>query len=295
MRHPRITLLLAAALAVTTSPGPGRAAADEPAIAAPAPLATELVNRPLTLPRGMLEIMIPVDYSISSGRVGEPVGLAPGVHYGVTDAVTVGVHHLRGLCLTGQSHGCRDVYEDLGISALARLWRGAGVEIAAGGALNAAPIDPFTLALEARVVARWTGGPVAFSLAPALSIGLDDRDTPAGKTVAMTFPLATYSFGWAQVVTGNREILTVPASIQLQVFPPMAVVVGGALIAPIDPRDGALTDYITVPLGFAVIVTPGTFDIGASVTFANTVGRERWPGTSAGEGRTARLWVAVRM
>lgn len=293
MRRTLIVAAITAGIAVASSPRPALAsdAAERPP---PAPLPTELVNRPLTLPRGTLEVTLPLDFNLSSDRVGEPVTVAPTAHYGLTDAITVDVHHFRGLCLTGSRHGCPNVYEDLGIGALVRVLRGSGFEVAAGVALNAAPIDPFTSALELRTVARWTGGPFAFSLAPALSIGLDDRDSTALRTIAISFPLASYSFGWVQDVTGNREILTVPATVQVQVIPPLAVVAGGALIAPIDPRDGALTDYATFPVGFAVMVTPGGFDVGASVTFANTLGRERWPGSRPGEGRSARLWIAIR-
>ncbi len=283
---------VAASIALAASAGTARGAPPPPA---PAPFPVELVNRPVTLPRGAVEITVPLDISLSSDRVGEPIALAPSAYYGVTDAFMVGVRHARGLCLTGAAHGCPDVYGDVTVDALLRVWRGAGAEIALGSGLAVAPIDPFTIALQVRGVARWAGGPFAFALAPALDFGLDDRDAATLRTVPIAFPLATYAFGWAQEVTGNRELLSVPATVQVQVIPPLAVAAGAALLAPLDPRDGSVADYATFPAGFAVLVTPGSFDVGASLTFANTLGREKWPGTRPGEGRSLRIWAALRL
>lgn len=290
---------VAAALSASLALAPPGAAALEAAGGGEAPFRlpfpTELVERPLTLPRGTAEIVLPIDLSLSSDRVASPITFAPSAHYGLTDGLTAGVRHFRGLCVTGTANGCPHVYEDVGVDVLGRLWRGGGVEVAAGASLDAAPIDPFTLSLGLRVVARWTGGPFAFALAPSLSVGLDDRDGAQVKALPIELPLATYAFGWVQEVTGNREFLTVPATIQVQVFPPLALAAGGALVAPIDPREGTLADYATFPVGAAVIVTPSTFDVGAAFTFGNLLGRERWPQSQVGAERSARIFLALRL
>ena len=263
---------------------------------APNPWPSELVGRSATLPRGMLEIFAPLGLNLTNDRVANPVFLAPSVSYGVTDDFMVGLRHFLGLCLSGTTGGCPDVYNDVSVEATWRAWRGHGAELAVGAAVDFSPLDPFLVSFEVRTLARWTGGPFAFVLAPSLDIGITDRDTTAEKRLPIPFSLATYSFGWFQQMPGNREILTVPATIQIQIFPPLAAAAGAAILVPLDPPGGNPGDFYTFPVGFALLVTPDRpFDVGASVTFANLLGAEGWPGTQRGESRVAQLFGAFRL
>jgi hypothetical protein len=282
-----VLLGLAAPDQVTTEPARARPPASSP---------KELASRGAVLPRGMLEVTVPLGISFSSDHIGQPIFLNPGLSYGVTDDLTIGLRHFLGVCFNVAAEGCPQPYNDFSVEAAWQLWRWRGAEIALGAAVDVAPIDPFTLSAEARLRARWAGGPFAFGLAPSISFGLTNRDgTGPGKRVPIAFPLGSYSFGWFQDVTGNREILTVPAVVQVQVIPSFAAAVGAALMAPLDPAVGDASDYVTFPFGAALVVTPsGSVDVGVSLTFRSLFGREKWPGSRPGEARLAQLFVAIR-
>lgn len=256
----------------------------------------ELSARGTVLPRGMIEVVAPLGINLTSDRGGKPVFLSPAVTIGVTDDLSIGVRTILGICFNAAADGCPQPYNDLAFEATWRAWRRWGAEIAAGLGLTTGPFDPFTMSADVRVHARWAGGPFAFALAPSLSFGLTERDTvTTGKRVPISFPLASYSFGWYQDVTGNREILTVPAVVQVQVIPALSAAVGLAMIAPLDPVDGGPSDYVTFPFGAAVIVTPtGALDVGVSFTFRSLFGREKWPQSRPGESRLGQIFVAVR-
>jgi hypothetical protein len=235
---------------------------------------SEIVRRPLTLARGMLEVSAPLGINLSSDRVGSPVFLSPSLRYGLTDRLMLGVRHVLGLCLNGESNGCPDVYNDLGVQAVWQLLRFRGADVALAVALDAAPIDPFLLSAEGRILARWSAGPFALFLAPALNVGLTHRGGPAAKRVAVSLPLTTYAFGWLEQLPGNTEYVTLPATVQVQVIPSMVVAGGAAVNGALSAPGGDFSDHYTIPLGMAVVVTPSAaLDVGASLTFTNVFGR----------------------
>jgi hypothetical protein len=292
---PMTAAVLSLALHVAAAGGvepASNAALDAPRAAWP----QELATRGAVLPRGMIELVLPAGINLTSDRFGDPIFLNPGVTIGVTDDLSLGIRHFLGICFKGVQNGCPQPYNDVGLETTWRAWRGSRAEVAVGLAVNVAPIEPLTVSADARVQARWAGGPFAFALAPALSFGLNQRDVrTGGKRVPISFPLGTYSFGWYQDVTGNREILSVPAVVQVQVIPALAAAAGLAMIAPLDPLDGGPGDYVTFPFGAAVIVTPtGVLDVGVSFTFRNLFGSEKWPESRPGESRLAQLFVVAR-
>ncbi len=256
---------------------------------------TEIARRPLTLARDMLELMVPLDVTLTARRAGEPIFLAPSLYYGVTDSLTVGLRHVRGFCLSGEAHGCRKTYEDVGLDALWRLRHESGSDLAVGASLGASPVtDPFTLSGEVRLIGRF-GGPIALAVAPALSFGLNERDSAVVKATALAFPLATYPFGWVELSAGNREFLSLPASIILQLTPAVAVSVAGALDGPLNPPTGSFGDFYRIPIGVAVIASPSNrFDAGASFTLLNLLGKQA-PGGENADQRGLQLFAALRI
>ncbi len=238
---------------------------------------TELVHRPLTLAKDMLEVAVPVNIDWSKDRFGKPVFVSPSVYYGVADGVTVGIRHFLGLCLSGSSNGCPNTYNDVSLDSIWRLARSSaagGLDLALGAALNAAPLtDPFTLSVEGRIIAKWAVGPLALALAPAFNVGITERDTSA-KTAPLAFPLATYPFGWVQGSAGNKEFMSIPATVQVQIVPQLAVSLAAALDGPLDPAVGNFSDYVTIPVGAVVAFTPvHDVDVGVSFTFLNLLGK----------------------
>jgi len=256
---------------------------------------TEIIRRPLTLARGMLELVVPLDVTLSARRAGEPVFLAPSLYYGVTDELTLGVRHFLGLCLSGSAHGCPKTYNDVGLEAIWRLRHEAGSDLAVAAALDASPIsDPFTLSGEVRLIGRF-GSPISLALAPALNFGFNERDAPLVKATAMAFPLATYPFGWVELSAGNREFLSLPVALTFQVTPVLAVSLAGALDGPLDPPTGDFGDFYRIPIGMAVVVSPtNLFDAGASFTFLNLLGKQL-PGGDAADQRGLQIFAALRI
>ena len=295
MRHPRpahaLAVVLAGALAAPAAAQ--ESVLDQPIEKEGWPI--EITRRPLTLARNMFEVMVPLNVTLSAGRAGEPTFLAPSLYYGVTDALTVGLRHFLGLCLTGPAHGCPKTYNDLGVDAIWRLRHESGSDLAVAASLDASPIsDPFTLSGEVRLIGRF-GGPIALALAPTLNFGLNQRESRIVKATALAFPLATYPFGWVELSEGNREFLSVPAALIFQLTPALAVSVAGALDGPLNPPTGDFGDSYRVPIGFAVIASPSNrFDAGASFTFLNLLGKQA-PGAEPADQRGVQLFAALRI
>ena len=282
---------LALALVATLAAAPLHAARgadlddDELAVDRPVDRDTwpvEVTRRPLTLGRGMVEVFVPLGVNVSSGRVWKPTFVAPGLAYGVTRWLTVGVRHALGACLSGPSTGCPDGYADVGVDALWELAHGDSGDVALGTAIDVAPLqDPTALSGEVRLVVRF-GGPLALTLSPTLRVGLIARDMAGVRTGRVAFPLASYAFGWVEQSAGNHEYLSLPVTVTFQLAPPVAVSLGGALDGPIGSAAGSFGDLYRVPFGLALVFTPfRALDLGASVTFADLLGKavpagERW-------------------
>lgn len=257
----------------------------------------EVTRRPLTLAPGMLEVAVPVNVNMSADRSGKPVFVSPSVHYGVTDVLTVGLRHFLGVCLSGVADGCPKVYNDLGVDAIWGVYHGPLSDLALGVALDAAPLtDPFTLSGEVRIIARFGGGPLALVVAPALDFGITQRDGNTFKTAPLALPLATYPYGWVQFSgPGNKELLSVPASLQVQATPNVVLALSGALDGPLDPATGRFGDFYAIPIGAALVLSPSNMlDVGASFTFLNLIGKQA-PGADASDLRGLQIFAAFRM
>lgn len=232
----------------------------------------EITRRPLTLADGMLEVTVPLGIGLSKDRAGKPIFFTPSVYYGVTDTLTLGIRHFQGLCVSG-GPDCPKVYNDLSVDSLWRVWRGGSTDVAVGVALNLSPVtDPFALAAEARVVARLRGGPASLTVAPALEVGITNRD--AARTEPLAFPLATTTFGFFQTVPNGREMLRVPATLAVQATPSLALAVATSLDGPLDPPTGGFWDYYRIPLGVGLVLFVDKVDLGASFTFLNLLGKQ---------------------
>jgi hypothetical protein len=289
--------LRAIAAAVLAAASPAAAVAQESVLDRPIEKEgwpSEVTRRPLTLAAGMLELTVPLGLGVSKDRGGKPIFFAPSVYYGVTDALTLGLRHFQGLCVSG-GPDCPKVYADVSVDSLWRLWRGASTDVAVGAALNVSPVtDPFALSGEARVVARLRGGPASLIIAPAFEVGLTNRDAAVERTEPLAFPLATTTFGFFQTQPGNREMLRIPATLAVQATPNLALAVAASLDGPLDPPTGGFSDYYTIPLGGAIVFSSNEFDLGASFTFLNLFGKQT-PFVDRADLRGMQVFVSYRM
>jgi hypothetical protein len=241
---------------------------------------TELTRRPLTLGQGMIEVWAPVQLNASEDADWEPVTLNPSINFGITDLWQIGIRHIVGICIGDAEDGCPRVYDDIGVTTRFSLGRGAGLDFALQGAVQVAPIrDPAAWAAEVGLLLRAGGGAVAITAAPTVSFGLNDRDTRTSRITPILWNLGTYDVVTRSAPSaettdptfatiGNKEHLSVPVTLQLQLGQALALVAGVSVEGPLNPEVGGFEDFYRVPVGAGVVFTAlGNLDLGAALTF----------------------------
>jgi hypothetical protein len=236
---------------------------------------TEITRRPLTLSQGMIEIAAPLQLNASKDADWKPVTLNPSVAFGVTDRWMIGVRHFVGVCFGGADDGCPHFYNDVSAFTRIAFARTYGVDVALQGALNVAPVtDDEAYAAEAALLLRFGGGALAITLQPTVSFGINDRDTRVSRTTPIAWNFGTYDIVTPQATVGNKEHLSIPATLQVQLGPTLSLAAGASLEGPLNPEVGSFGDFYRIPVGFAAVVTPIRYlDVGASFTFPNMAGK----------------------
>lgn len=272
MRRMLVCAVAATAL-LTTTTAPARAAESLGEKRDTWP--SEITKRPLTLGAGMMEVWAPLQLDASKGADWKPVTSNPSLAIGITDDWMIGVRHLVGLCLGGASNGCANVYNDTGLFTRVSLLRGGGLDVAIQGGVDATRwSQPRDYAANAGVILRAGGGAAAVTAAPTVSFGLRDRDTTPSRTGVFAWNMGTYDIATAETTIGNKEHLSVPVTLQLQLGPALALAVGASLEGPLNPAIGSFSDYYRIPAGAALVVTPVRWiDVGASFTFPMFAGK----------------------
>ena len=198
---------------------PAIASADEPAAPAPASDGGGGGTDQLTLPKGRLLLSGFVEIGLNNGAAFKPISITPDIWYGVTDEITAGLVHsgtgLSGflgsqgdaLCLTGTDNGCPKFYNSVAADVRYKLsFGGPSMVWAADGALEFRSLDPSVLALQVGAVGRWSSGPLAVELHPALRFTLTNR--PAADADALTLPVgAIYALNPKLAVSGQTGII----------------------------------------------------------------------------------------
>lgn len=143
------------------------------------------VMRPLILPEGTFLLTGGVLISLNNDFF-QPFSLNPDVWYGLMPKLMVGLVHSPqaytgfyagsglGLCLTGESGGCADVYGNPGLVGRYEIMTG-DIDLVADGGLMFFSLADATVALKLGVLGRWVSGKIAVYLNPNLFIGLTDR------------------------------------------------------------------------------------------------------------------------
>jgi plastocyanin len=234
---------------------------------------TELVQRPRTLPRGMLELAAPLGLDVSVASPGNPATVPIAAHVGLTDWLTLGVGHTRGFCAGDANGGCAAAYDDYRVEAFARFYAAGALSAGYGAALAAASVrDGTALSAEAQLEVRLAYDRFALALAPTYGFGLDRR--ASGSRIApATFPLTSALAFGAFGIVPNRETVHVPLVAELQVHSRVALAAAIAVDGVVDPVVGSFGDTFRVPVGLAAVVTPARIlDVGAAFTFPNLAG-----------------------
>ncbi len=234
-----------------------------------------LADRRLVLGRGQATAQVFVKLNFSDDEIGEPTTITPDFYYGVTDMLQLGLVHSTPLgwqtpgiaptafCITGEDNGCPDVYNNLGIDALALILPGP-VEIAGHARFNFGQFDPFRINLVLGLASKLRLPWFAIAFYPSIQIGLNERDPADGPTL-----------------TGNKDVIYLPGEIIVQVTPQLAVLGQFALYSQVQNFE----DHYRIPLGVAGLLTISPMiDVGVRWAWDN-VGATR-PGMSRGDERS---------
>lgn len=254
---------------------------------------TELTKRPLTLGTGMLEVWLPVQLNASEDADWKPVTSNPSIAIGVTDEWMIGVRHLVGICFGGIDQGCANVYNDTGVFTRVSLMRGGGLDVAIQGGFDVTQwSEPRTYAANAGLLLRAGGGALALTAEPSVSFGLNDRDVALrSRITGFGWNMGTYDVLTSEETVGNKEFLSVPVTVQLQLGPVLALVAGASLEGPLNPPSGSFSDLYRIPVGAGFVFTLlKNLDVGATLTFPSFAGND-----DTRDQRQLALFVAARI
>jgi len=193
----------------------------------------------LTMPKGEAFARALLEINLSDGAAFEPVSVAPDLWYGLSDDLSLGLNHSSygatgfmggvgsGVCITGESGGCANVYDGFGIVGRYHLKSGA-MTLAADGGLFVNSFDPFQLGIKAGVVGRWSKGKLAVVFNPGLYIGFTERDS------------------------GNKETLFVPASVQYWAGKKVSVGLQSGIVLPFSATGDTWAMPLSLGVGYVV-------------------------------------------
>ncbi len=221
----------------------------------------ERVNQPLTLPGTMFRLDLPLAANLSSGRAGEPVSIPAAVDLGITDDLQIGIFHGTGLCLTGTSKGCPEVYDDAGLRAVVGIVRGQEWQLAAEAVFYASSLSD----------GSWVAGGSAAYRRSVGNFGLTlDAGLLAAVTERSAAPVRQLFFGNAEGAVQFGESFALFAMIGLD--------------KPID-TDAGVPDRFGVPVGFGAELEPANkITLSAELLFPNLLGED-----STGSDREGRI------
>ena len=236
---------------------------------------TAVAGPGLTLDKGRINIATSIEVNMSADAVAKPFSLAPDVSYGVTTKLTLSLIHStfgttgfrgnagRGLCLAGEDKGCAKVYNNVGVEGLMSLAEGP-LAVAANVGVHAVSIDGSVFSAKAGIKLRYNARRLVFTSAPAMLIGLTEREV-------------------------NKESIWIPIMAQYKVSPVVAVGLGSGLKGPLD----GLGDNWEVSLGLsgAYTISP-TMNAGASWVFGKIAGGSDATGIDY---RALHLWYGITL
>lgn len=246
------------------------------------------VERPLTLPKGMIEIEGNLFIGLSKELGGKPISIAPNVYYAIDDNLKVGLRHSRplgmggglvgqGICLNGEKEIgpvtldlCNDkIYNNLGLDAVYRfLNQGVqGLQLGAHGGLDFVSLDPMNLSLRLGVIGQFTMDKLQLRFDPSLNIGVTKRDE------------------------GNKEFISVPVAAFYQVTPELAPFLLTGIGGPLDGFGDSWMGFFGLGALYAI---DNKLDVGARFSLDNLYGK-RADGVGAADARSLLLFANYRL
>ncbi len=228
----------------------------------------EVVNRPLTLAAGMVEIGgDTLLIGVSGGDAfdaGEPIVLAPELRYGVSEQLQIGITHTNhapffppaGVCLSGEENGCGKIYNTIGGEVEYSLARGGSADLSARVGATIGRFDPdFALGATAGLEARLRSGSIAVVVDPNVYIGVIERDT---------FPIGMEG-------DSHPDWLFLPVHLQFQATSQAMLYVLSGLNTPLKD----MGDFYQIPAGVGGnYALSNRMDAGLEFQFVNAAGKD---------------------
>jgi len=248
---------------------------------------SELIYRPWTLSKGMIEVSALGYMNLSKDEVGKPFFFAPSVYYGIDDLLSVGVTHSLGLCFNGCSNPPFSLYNDIAAEALFLLGGPKShTQFALVGGIDFSSFSPVMAGVHYGLDGRLVLGPLALTFKPRFYIGIINRNA----TIAVAGLLSGLTYG--------KERVDIPVQLQVQIFSPLALFVQSGFAAPLESgpaiygatAPGFLDAYV-VPLGGGLLISvTNRLDIGAMAAFQNFAGKNHNK-----DARVGSAWFSVRL
>jgi hypothetical protein len=213
--------------------------------------AEEWTRKSFLMPEGSFELtgdpasLKLVGINASRDAFGDPLTIAPHFYWAVTDDLSLGISHDRGLCL---GDNCGDkVYNDAGFDLMYFLTGSNKFELALHAGVPISSFDPFLLGIRAGVIGRVNLGSItALVFDPSLYVGFSNRRR-----------------------FGNREYLDLPFWFYFQATDVVVPFVGSALAAPLD---GFFDDFAAPLEGGVLFDVARDVDVGFSMRFHHLLG-----------------------
>jgi hypothetical protein len=240
-----------------------------------APDGENAVMRGVQGPAGLVSARVLLDINLSDGLAGQPISLAPDLHYSVTDTFQLGLLHTGpmgwqarpgvGLCLTGEDNGCPDVYDNVGFDAMYGLVFGKA-HLSAHASLFLDSFDPTTANLALGFVGKLHfSDKAALFFDPKIAIALNDRDT-------------------------QDDAVYIPFELGFQAAPKTSL----KLLTGVLGRLSDFGDSYEIPVGIGVVQNLSKhFDLGARFSFDNLLGAEL-AGVGRADSRSLAVLVNIR-
>ncbi len=219
----------------------------------------------LTLGKGKIYIGgETLNINMSADLVAKPISIAPGIYYGVSDKLQVGVEHDLGstrwsprptpglgICVSSETDGCPKKYNNIGLDALFSVAEGK-FSAAAHGGVEIRAFDPdLVLDIKLGLLGRYmVNDKISIAFDPWIMIGATQRDA------------------------GNKQFINVPVYLWFAANPKINVYAATGIFGSTE----SFGDVYTIPVGLG-----GTFNVNDKLN----VGADFWFDNLAGKNNSA--------
>jgi len=210
--------------------------------------AEQWTRKSFLMPEGSFEITgdparpAMLEINASRNSFAEPIYVKPHFYWAVTNDLSLGISHQRGLCM----NGCDKVYNDAGFDLMYYLTGSNKFELDLHAGVPVGSFSPFYMGVQGGVLGRVNIGAVtALVFDPSLYIGFTHRDR------------------------GNTQSLNLPFWFYFQATDVLVPFVGGGLSGPLD---GFFDDF-AMPLEAGLLFDVAqNVDVGFSFRFHHLIG-----------------------